>query len=439
LRSLEEANMKTAFLPLLLTILLTATAPAGGADPSGNSGSTGNPGSSVTVGGEVRLRSESVRNALDLNSDIHDNYEFIRMRSRVAIDAKPDDAMRIYFRFANEYRWGRGLATLGMADPDGKVSIDNGYIDLAILKSHGVRARLGRQDLTYGEGLLVWDGTPSDGSSTGFFDALKLTWKPSENRSLDLFTAKIEDEGFPASPAVAANGTEDLYGVYGNCAHSGSRAFEPYVLYHDKRKATTFANTRILPPRRTVAIGARYSALPATGLRYAAEGAGQTGRVAGVDKNAGGGYVRGGHVASSKLNPGFEVGGLYLSGMWDSFFSDWPKYSELYVYTLSDGRSRISPEDPGSWTNLSAVWGEGSIHPCKRSTLLARVTWLGAAEATGPGPGSNRGILFSGTLNLNLTSNLKGQVLGEIFDPGDYYAPGADIATYGRAQIVTTF
>ncbi len=130
-------------------------------------------------------------------------------------------------------------------------------------------------------------------------------------------------------------------------------------------------NTGIVHPvQQTTAIGGRAAFLPETGWHLAAEGAYETGSFAHRQERAFGGYGSGGWTSAGRLHPGGEIGGLYLSGDdpstkrwegWDGFYSDWPKYSELCIYTMSDITTRVVPNDPGTWTNLSAVWIEGRL------------------------------------------------------------------------------
>lgn len=440
--------MKNGFCVLFLA--LAVAAPVRAADPPGTPGTPSKPSvssmpsSGGTVGAEVRLRAEGFNNALDLNGGLNDSYQFYRTRSRVSIDAQRGEDVHVYVRLANEYRWGRGELVSGVSDPDSKISIDNGWIDLKIQAIDGLRARFGRQDLSYGEGFLIMDGTPADGSSSAYFDAIKLTYQRCDCLAFDLFNAKIEDEGFGTT-----NGTENLYGIYGMWSPSTVRKGDFYILYHDKRDPTKNASGNVIHPRQnTAALGGRYAIQPATGLRYAVEAAAQTGRFSGNDRFGIGGYARGGWISAAAVHPGYEIGGLYLSGDkastrryegWDNFFSEWPKYSELLVYTLSDTKGRIHPDDAGTWTNLEMLWVEGRLSPVPRATAQLRATWVGAPAATGPGTGKVRGVLVAGTLNVDLGPNLKGQAIGEWFDPGNYYAEDADRAVYGRLQLTAGF
>ncbi len=119
-----------------------------------------------------------MNNVLDLADSLRDGYNYYRLRTRAWIDAKPRQGMRIFFRLGNEYRWGRGEKDAGVRDPLGKLSLDNGWAEVAFPAVSNLSFRFGRQDLAYGEGFLIMDGTPADGSSSSYFDAMKLTWTP---------------------------------------------------------------------------------------------------------------------------------------------------------------------------------------------------------------------------------------------------------------------
>jgi hypothetical protein len=398
----------------------------------------------VAIGGDLRLRGEGFDNILDLTDSKADNYTFYRMRPRLWVDAHPREGLRVYLRLTDEYRWGRGERTSGARDADLKIGVDNAYADVRIGGSPlggNLNLRFGRQDLMYGEGFLVWDGTPSDGSSTACFDAAVLSWTHEQSKSkVDMLMSKIAETGF-----APGRNDEDFFGLYAKRDPG-----EFYVLYRDQRAPLFFisgADTIVHPERRTTAIGARYARLPETGLHFAAEGTFQTGDF-GEESNRGfGGYARGGYtVTPRKLC--VELAGVYLSGDdpktrkyegWDGFYSEWPKYSEGTVYTMYDGLTRIGRDDAGTWTNMTAYWVEGRAVPMKQARVSVRATKLLANEKTGPGTGKDRGFLVAGQVNVDLGAGLTGQVLGEYFDPGDFYAKDADWSWYGRWQLIAKF
>lgn len=438
----------------------------------------------VTFGGELRLRAEAFDNPLDLDRSRDDSYQFYRMRYRISADARPRDGLRLYFRLGNEYRWGvhasgvrEGAAyeAAGIRDAESRISLDNGWAELTVPRLANARFRFGRMDLPYGEGFLVFDGTPFDGSSSMYFDAVRASWLKGpagpEQLGLDLFMAKIQDEGFGTRAR-----DEDLFGLYARRA-----PLDLYLLHRDKRGETRTSSGVIHPSQYTTALGGRFAHLPEAGGHVAVEGAVQRGLYrdqdpSGVDQDSGrlayGGYARGGWTGAGAIHPGFEAGGLYLSGDdpdtgtyegWDGFYSEWPKYSDLLVYTLYDNTSRLAPDpdlegrrgvnEAGTWANLAALWLEGRIRPRAWLRVSARGTLFQAPEeppsgCAVPGGGScsgrngRRGIIYAGQFDLAPAAGVSAQILGEYFDPGGFYttsAGKADAAWYGRCQITAGF
>lgn len=431
-----------------------------GASITGAAGSTGAPVETVMpkFGGELRLRGEAFDNVLDLSDRADDAYQYSRLRYRFWADATPREGLRLYFRFGNEYRMGVFSGAASVRDAESRVSLDNGWAELSDAK-RGLALRFGRMDLMLGEGFLVFDGTPADGSSSLYFDAIRATLKRGD-LSIDLFTAKLTDEGF-GTPMR----DEDLNGVYAK-----RRELEAYALYRFKRGATVFQDGKSWavpsPRQRTTALGARWAHLPDGGWRAAVEGAYQLGRfeddlvAAGSDaanaRHGYGGYARAGWAADCCYRQGFEVGGLYLSGDdpgtaryegWDDFYGEWPKWSELLIYTFLDGATRVGgdparPDDAGAWNNLTAYWAEARVDLAPQLTVTVRGSVLGAPEATGPGGGHDRGTLLAARADWTRWRGVALQALGEFFSPGDYYSGRGDYgdhAWYSRFQIVTSF
>ena len=435
------------------------------------------------LGGDLRIRGESFDNPLDLDDDADDSYQFTRMRYRLWVDGRPREEVKLFFRLGGEYRWGQqSITAQGAANPpsirdaESRVSVDNAWVDLAWPPRSGLSLRLGRQDLTYGEGFLVFDGTPADGSSSAYFDALRGSWARGR-WTVDLFTAKLQDEGF-GTPGR----DEDLHGLYAKRAMEWKLGLEAYLLYRHQRGARAFQAGRPWaveqPAQSTGAAGFRISRLPETGGFLAGEFAVQTGeyhdqavrefptRSAGSgevgpassaggasdDREAVGGYLRAGWIRDCRYHGAFEVGALFLSGDdpntarfegWDPFYSEWPKYSELLIYTLYDATSRamidrtpgvapagwesdsswarVAADDAGSWTNLTAGWVELRAEPVPKLRLACRGTLLGADHPSRPDGSRDRGRLLAARADLAGPVGLAVQALGEIFWPGAYY------------------
>lgn len=131
---------------------------------------------------------------------------------------------------------------------------------------------------------------------------------------------------------------------------------------------------------------------------------------------------------------------------WDDFYGEWPKLSELYVYSLYDGfkpftRRGTTTMDPdvGLWSNMIIPELMITVKPTDRLTQSVRYLYYLADRSTGPGDGNERGHNFQLITNYTFTKNLTGNVIVEWFEPGDYYQDDADGAMYARYQFIYTF
>ena len=127
---------------------------------------------------------------------------------------------------------------------------------------------------------------------------------------------------------------------------------------------------------------------------------------------------------------------------WDDFYAQWPKYSELYIYTLYDGfKSKTGNNDPdvGAWANMIIPEFMLTVKPTDRLTQSFRYHYFMADEKNGPGGGDVRGHNLQWLTNYVFTKNLSGHFLFEWFDPGNYYLDSADDAIFTRFQIMYTF
>ena len=139
-----------------------------------------------------RFRYEFINNAADLTHRKDDGHHYLRNRSRFGLGVKPlcwflrnaenrkAQSLRdieLYARFVNEFRV--------YMDPGRKVwpdeiLLDQLYIDLPKALDIPFSLRFGRQDWHYGEGFIISDGTPLDGTRTRFFDGARISWHVDE-------------------------------------------------------------------------------------------------------------------------------------------------------------------------------------------------------------------------------------------------------------------
>lgn len=130
-------------------------------------------------GFDLRLRNEYFDNALTLDDSAarhEQNYQRYRARAWGSVDLMPSLALN--GRLAWE-SWDWNHPSYKAPYPKGWVWSE-GIIDQLNLtwKSAGdipATVVLGRQDIVLGDGWLVFDATPTDGSRTAYFDAARVT------------------------------------------------------------------------------------------------------------------------------------------------------------------------------------------------------------------------------------------------------------------------
>ena len=460
----------------------------------------------IEVGGDIRWRGRFFDNLFDFNNSLNDRSQTFRFRPRVYVDWQPNDEMEAYVRFTKEWLYGQDNEMPGYEVEAKDVMFDNAWGEVKNILGSGLSLRVGRQDLIYGEGFVLLDGTPQDGSQTTSFDAAKLTYTHDWGTT-DLLYAKLYEYNNYNSD------DEDMYGVY-NKWKIGDFGLEPYLLVREKRghpnekviasgyidpftydpskpitPKYTFSSIDPSPAQETVLLGMRgtrsFEVANGVKLALAAEGGKEWGTVdftgtdtvlkafpgfkyssqvttGEVDRDAWGGYFHG-TLSFDKVawKPSFKAGVTVMSGDdpntrdyegWDDFYGEWPKYSELYIYSIYDGfKTRTSYKDPvtgklivndpdiGAWSNMYMPEVVFTVQPTDKMKQTLRYLFFGAMEETGPGGGSDRGHNLQWLTEYTFTKNLSGHVLVEWFSPGNFYGPGADEAWFARFQLMYKF
>ena len=119
-----------------------------------------------------RIRNEYYNNIQDMSVYTNDKNDYFRIRTSVWAQAAYAPYATAYVKLTNEFR-------KYLADPKDRdftwdeIIFDNLYLKL---ETPGKLAALtvGRQNLTYGEGFILMEGAPWDGSRTIYHDAVKL-------------------------------------------------------------------------------------------------------------------------------------------------------------------------------------------------------------------------------------------------------------------------
>lgn len=369
---------------------------------------------------------------------------FQRYRTRVWGEYHPKQNENIYLRgrLVNEWRSVQEpTADNGWSAFDETI-FDNLFVDY---KTDLFDVRVGRQDLIYGTGKIILDGTPLDGSRTIYFDAAKVTYKGIENTMVDFLAMYTESHDPLAIHSQdrslvgltgGYDGVEAGGGVYVKNNGCEDLPWEAYFLTKTKQQLFPTAS-EIDDPINTV--GMRLMPKIAEGLTGNLEMAYQSTpdtsefMIDALIKW----QIKG--MEDQKANVG--LGWYHLSEDWNPIFARWPQYSELYVYSFDTTGA-------GEWKNISMPHVDFSIAPMKNYKADLLLGYMFAPENNGPGGSDVRGLLFTWwnkfTIKEQLLTQkdkLTGHVLFELMQPGAYYnADQRDhTATFFRVELNYAF
>ena len=437
------------------------------------------------AGGDFRLRHEMWDNLPRGTIQSH-NESYFRMRARLWGKVENED-FTIYGRVADEFReyvtsgprtatWDPG----SYAHTPGELILDNLYLDVRDLLWDRVDLRIGRQDLMYGSGRMIFEGTPMDGSRTFFFDAAKAIVTITENNTLDVagfynspFTFGAGDPhpngGGSALPLNSIETWSTGMAEWGSTLYFKSSEvkqfpFEVYYIYAE-RSSYELANTAHTEKqgRWINTVGLRLMPKLTDEFSVEFEGAAQYGQ-----KESG--ATVGGHMAYLGLTyapkqeflgtakPYATLATLYLSGDPDKKRGDysvgdqeddrsWDPLWSRYTYFLSEMYSYQSYYGLNYWSNMIYPNLEvGSKWPNKHAVFTSFGPMYAAVQdGLGGGDGALYGYFWRGRYDFPLWSkifgkrgNIFGHVTLELLEPGDYSATDK-LAYFARWEVSLAF
>jgi hypothetical protein len=413
-------------------------------------------------GADARIREETFFNAISLNhNDPKAQYSFQRYRERLWTTITPVENVDINARLMFEpRRYELPNILEGWATDEAMFDI----LNVTYKKAFGLPLTIvaGRQEIVLGDGWLVLEGTPEDGSRTICFDAVRTTWdlKPiattvdaiyiNQHARSDQYIENICDK-------QQFIRTDDEQGaiLYARNQSLPNTKLDGYFMY----KRDRIPDTDGWPGPRVSPIISDNADLYTFGTRaeyqfddhwnWHGEIAEQLG-----DKNDRAVSALGATTLltysfkdkyQNKLHAGYE----FLSGdnstdgtgrdhQFNLLWGRYPQWSELYIYTYAR-ETRIADV-----TNLHRFNVLGwSIKPCKNIEIQADYHLLWADEnpkgntANFSDNGHFRGQLLTTKLLYNFTSHISGHLWGEMFMPGNYYSDQTnEMAFFARAEIV---
>ena len=427
-----------------------------------------------TLSGDLRLRHTILANVGLRDADPNADRTFQRTRLRLRADAALTGPIRATARLLWEGRHytkpdGDAWPVAGFeAWYDGALLFD--LLALELKRPGGLPfvARVGRQEIVLGDGWLVQDGTPIDGSRTGYFDAVRLTFgSVSAGRTVDLVVLdQSADTG--RFPRALLGGTEDQLEQGERGAILWARderlvkgaKLDGYVVWKDARTNATPGNVRVnngapfpspSDSGEVLTLGGRAETVLVPGWDARVEGAAQRGRRNGRDLRS---FGVTGRVARS-FGPGrrhrAHLGFEHLSGddpasgrdeAFDPLWGRWPQWSELLIYQWPlDSRvgeaTNVRRLGAGLLLNLGADSSLGlDLHHLRADERSTRY----ATQAANIGGGRSRGLLVTGQWRKAFDAHVSAHLHAEYFRPGDFYAAHRRDASYFvRAELNLAF
>ena len=397
-----------------------------------------------------RVRQESWDNTSSLDESAADSSAYLRLRTSLGAKWHPGSAWELHLRLTNENR----LYLAPKLDPRLKTdfNVHEVFFDQLSVKwtsprRPGLALTLGRFDMMLGEGFLVMDGGPLDGSRSAYFNGLRLDYALKNKNSLTFFFVR-QPRSDTLLPVVNDKGQamveqeEQGIGIHFS-AKAQRTGLEAYLFRKD-----AFAFGSLTGGALHVA-GGRLVHPFTVKLSLTAEAAVQLGTWGEESRRGLGGYF---HL---DRKPGrrfpcpaqLTLGGIFLSGDdpatprhegWDAAFSRWPKWSDSLIYLLAK-ETRVA-----DWSNFISLYGQLLFEPADRIRLSLAWHRLAAAEKTAPtallsGSGKARGDLFIVKALYDVSKQLAGRLIWEYFRPGNFYRSGASAYHWVQFELFFRF
>lgn len=422
----------------------------------------------MSWGADLRLRHEYVMNRNFMNTTGTDlNYQ--RFRSRLWTTLTPFKGLDFNARLTWEFR--------NFMKPDPPYNtyafkgegehLENLELDEFILDTFNLKLSLpeqpwaltiGRQDFMtagkfdFGDGWLIGDGTPRDGSRTHYFDAARLTydWKEKNTAFNVIYIDQAAEEDSWMPPIDGKD-----------YRHFSSEQDERGVVLWVSNKS--FQDTQVdgffIYSHRNNEAGGRDGDIYAFGLRAESklndhwnvkgQFAPEFGEINNRDLAAFGATARVSYAFNDSMKNNVFLGFEYLSGDddpasggddqgFDPLWGRWPQWSELLSIQGGEfGRSAY-------WSNLIRPNAGWSLSPFKKVQWINEYSLMFAAEKKNDNPaiidpdGSFKGHLFLSQIRYAHNNHLSARLQAEYLIPGSYYA-GDDDGMFVRAEIYLTY
>jgi hypothetical protein len=388
-----------------------------------------------SFGYDQRFRNEIWTNIQDQNANTKDDRKRNTFRQRLWVSIPlGTDSIQFYARFLNQFT---KTSTPSIPLNWDEVIFDNLYLNFKKVFVPGLSMKVGRQDISFGEGFIMMDGSGCDGPRTGYFNAVDITYsrKGSKvdligilNPRQDRFLPILHDQH-----KYLNEWDEQAIVLYYR-----ERNFEKtdldfyYFLKKEIHDYRTPDNYQFQPDRHVNTVGTRIvhrfeKGFTATGeltlqrgwqhpdTRIKAWSAyGYLKKQFDIKRKP---YILGGYWALSGDDPSSSK--TYEG--WDPLFARWPKHGGMYPW------SQVLEKGIGYWTNIKMVQLEAGFTPWKPLTLKSVLYLNNAFHPYTPGKpsifstGTHRGVIPEFLAFYKFSNSITGEFRYEILAPGNFY------------------
>jgi hypothetical protein len=423
---------------------------------------------------DLRVRNEYFNSLLTLNpnANLH-QQDYFRFRGRLWASITPVEDLSLNARLAAEPReW---MMPAGYTPYKGNSGLDwrEGIIDNlnVVWRNVGgmpMTIKAGRQDLFLGDGWLLGDGTPIDGSWTYYLDSARVTYDFKDQHTvidaIGIVQSARDDAWLPTiNPNHLLVTEQDEDGVILQVANSSMKSANLtgyFIWKNDTLVAANGNNADIYT------LGGRINGPLNDHWKYWVEGAYQFGQkqdptLQHSDEGAAaanfyhhisayGVNSKLSYLFKDELNNQLAMSFEMLSGdnphtgndeMFDVLWGRWPHWSEIGLYSYA-AETRIGQE-----ANLIRFGPTWTVNPIKDMEFTASYYALFAMSDVPTREASTtlfsnsdnfRGHFASGILRYKFGPHMNGSLWSEFLIPGSYYAYH-ELIPFLRAEVMFTF
>jgi hypothetical protein len=380
----------------------------------------------VRPGLAVRLRYVDSENITLLGAEEDPGKDFSRIKSQLWLEGWLNSSVKGYMELNSERKYYHHCGSC--VDWGHEVIFENLYLEVLNIAGAPIAMRLGRQNLFYGDGLVICDGTPLDGSRTTYVNAALFSFAiPQWAFDIFLISDPEQDDYLPRlddEDKQLVETDQCLMGIYfRNMPYGGAErgyTLEPYFIIKREKAAngldriSTFGMRLVLPIANMEATGEATYQMGEHHENYAVEQEAQNISAFGGTLYLDASYerywnlmLRAGYVYLEGDDP--ETHGKYEG--WNPVLGRWPQWSELYIYTL------IPEGGIAYWRNIKFPMIRAGIEPYPGLGLSASHLWMYANQPES----RKRGNLYTVRLSYKIGRHVFGHVLYEHLSPGGYY------------------